>query len=192
MIVYHGTDSLSSDNIITNGINVKYGEKSVDNGRGFYTTPGFEFAKARAIYSASHASEFNKNSKVHPVVLKLDIDITQPLIDGLKIKTFDDCSYQWKQFVFYNRLGRLFLRKWHITSNNHNLDGKFDIVYDETADSHISGMVSDVRYAESISNLEDLINRVDRFHHVYWDKQISFHSNKSLKCIKSMEALDIS
>ena len=31
MIVYHGTDNLSAESILANGIKLKYGDKSVDN-----------------------------------------------------------------------------------------------------------------------------------------------------------------
>lgn len=39
MIVYHGTDSYSAQNIMEAGIDLARGEESVDNARGFYTTP---------------------------------------------------------------------------------------------------------------------------------------------------------
>lgn len=191
MIVYHGTHSISADNILKNGIDVTYGEESVDNGRGFYTTPGFEFAKQRAVYAATKALGFYNSLNVSPAILKLDISFPILSSADLTVKTFDDCSFIWKQFVFYNRLGKAFIKRWGITSNNHNLDNKFDIVYDETADSHISAMVSDVIYSKDISCLNQLISRVDKANLIYWDKQISFHSVAALRCINSIELMNI-
>ena len=188
MVVYHGTDSLSAANIVNNGIDIKYGEKSVDNGQGFYTTPNLSFALERAKTMTIAASKFNGSSSLTPAVIEIEISLPDNVLE-FNILRIDGCTHKWKEFVLFNRLGKRFLNKWNITSNNHNLDSKYDIVIDETADAHITDMVSSLRYADSINNLDEIIGKVDRSDDECWDKQISFHTKKSLKCVGNMKIL---
>lgn len=183
MIVYHGTDSLSAENILKNGIDINYGEVSVDNGKGFYTTPNYEFALKRAETMALKSSKFN-NIEVLPVVLKMNIDISN--IPKLSIKEFEKCPYEWKEFIFYNRMGTTFLDKWSIKTNNHNLDSKYDIVIDETADNDVTTIISKFRYAKNIKNLKEEISKINKSNSSYWDKQISVHTPRGCSCISSI------
>lgn len=183
MIVYHGTDSLSAENILKTGIDINYGETSVDNGKGFYTTPNYEFALKRAETMALKKSKFN-DVKVLPVVLKIDIDISNT--QKLSIKEFEICSYEWKEFIFYNRMGHNFLDKWDIKTNNHNLDSKYDIAINETADNDVTAIISKFRYAKNIKNLKEEISKINKSNSSYWDKQISIHTQRGCSCISSI------
>lgn len=187
MIVYHGTDIESACNIINNGIDLSCGDKSVDNGQGFYTTPSYDFALKRAKNTAKTASMFN-GRLVQPAVIELEIDLDNAMISyDVNVKSFNGCTDDWKQFIVFNRLGKKFLKKWKIDSKNHNLDAKYDIVIDETADSHIADIVSSMRYAKSIDNLKENISKVDKSNKEYWDKQISLHTLAALNFVKSMK-----
>lgn len=75
MVVYHGTDSYSALNIIEKGIDLKYGEKSVDNAQGFYTTPNKEFAIRRAKMMTDFAKKICKDEdrELKPSVLRIEI-----------------------------------------------------------------------------------------------------------------------
>lgn len=188
MIVYHGTDSLSADNIMNNGIDVTYGEQSVDNGKGFYMTPNYEFAFKRAQTAASKLSKFYETD-VSPVVLKIEIDI--PTSGDIVVKEFPECTYEWKEFIFYNRIGMRFIKKWQIETDNHNLDCKYDIVIDETADNGLTTIISDIRYDKDISNLTEEISKIEKSPSAYWDKQVSVHSKKGCSCISSIEICNI-
>ncbi len=192
MIVYHGTDSYSAQNIIQNGIDLTYGEKSVDNARGFYTTPSLEFATRRAKMVTASARGFRKDDELKAVVLQIEID--ENLFNRLHIKEFVGCTYEWKEFIFYNRIGKRFLTGQGISSDNHNLDGKYDIVIDETADAGIGSLVSKIRYKETRSgaDLKSVIGKIKKSDDKSWGKQISFHSKRSLRmCVKSIKTIEV-
>lgn len=184
MIVYHGTDKLSAQNIINNGIDVTCGDESVDNGKGFYMTPNFEFALQRAKTAARRKSKFNETT-VYPAVLKIELDINA--VENISVKEFKDCSFEWKEFIFYNRIGMRFINKWGIETDNHNLDCKYDVVIDETADNDVTSIITKFRYKKDISRLREEISKIKKSNSVHWDKQISIHSEESLACISSIE-----
>lgn len=189
MIVYHGTDSKSADNILKNGINLSYSNPSVDNGKGFYTTPNLEFAYRRANSRTTKTLFFNDTYDVTPAVLQLTIDIESNLSD-LNILRFDGCIDDWKEFVLLNRLGRQYIRKRHIVSSNHNLDQKYDIVIDETADTDISRIVDELKYGKLPLSYRAFLNRINKSNIPCWDKQISFHTEKAINCIKEITLID--
>lgn len=185
MIIYHGTDSTSAKNIIETGIDLKYGDESVDNAQGFYMTPNYEFAAQRARTTTASHNKFHQDN-ARPCVLVIDFEL--PDSNVLSIKEFPSCCYEWQEFVLFNRLGKRFLRKWKINSDNHNLDFKYDVVIDETADSQIGSAVSSIRYGNPHLVLEDTIKKVAVSNRPNWDKQISIHSNKAVKiCVRSMK-----
>lgn len=188
MIVYHGTDSYSAQNIIENGIELKYGEESVDNAQGFYTTPNREFAVRRAQMVTEKAIKFCRDDSLKPTILQIEID--ESAFDNLSVRKFDGCTYEWKEFVFYNRMGKRFLRTQQITSANHNLDHKYDIVIDETADSGVAEIVSSNRYKHTRNdiNWESKISKIQKSTNECWGEQMSFHSQRAVRlCIKSMQ-----
>lgn len=187
MIVYHGTDSYSAHNILEHGIDLMYGDDSVDNGKGFYTTPSQAFALRRAKMMTALSKKLHKDTDQKPVVLRIDID--ESAFENLNIKKFDGCDYPWKEFVLYNRVGKRFLRNQGIFSDNHNLDLKFDIVIDETADAGVGTLVSKLRYKETRRDvdLKSMINQIRKSDDDSWGKQVSFHSQRALQmCIRSI------
>ena len=192
MIVYHGTDNLSAESILANGIKLKYGDKSVDNGQGFYTTPNLQFAAERAKETAYRKSMLTEQA-LYPVVIEIDLQI--PINDSdITIKSFDEgCTYEWKEFIFYNRIGRRALQKWEIKSNNHNLDAKYDIVINETADTGVNRTVANYRYKKNVNvhDLQEIINTINKSSRPYWDKQISLHTKKACSFIKSMKIISL-
>lgn len=192
MIVYHGTDSYSAQNIMENGIDLSYGEKSVDNAQGFYTTPSKEFAIQRAKMVTASSKKFRKDYTLKPVILQIEID--DSVFNSLSVKEFDGCTYEWKEFILFNRLGKRFLRGQKIESDNHNLDFKYDVVIDETADAGVSRIVSDVRYKETRKNIDisSVVKKIQKSDNTFWDRQISFHTYHALrKCIVSKEIIEI-
>ncbi|MDE7220306.1 MAG: DUF3990 domain-containing protein [Oscillospiraceae bacterium] len=185
MTVYHGTDSISANNILDTGINVKYGNESVDNAAGFYMTPNKTFAMQRAKMAAARVRSFHKGEVVEPAVLEIELDLSDA--GSLRIKEFDGCSYEWKEFVFYNRLGWRFLRKWALFSKNHNLDAKYDIVIDETADAGVNDIISDSRYRNDLGDLTSIIMQIERSTRPDWDKQVSLHTARAVRsCVRSI------
>lgn len=191
MIVYHGTDSDSAWHIINDGIDLFVGDDSVDNGRGFYTTPSREFASRRAKMRTASVQKFRQNEKLKPVTLQIEIDESK--FNELCVKEFCGCTYEWKEFVLYNRLGTVFLNNQGIVSINHNLDSKYDVVMDETADAGVGGVVSRIRYKETRSNMDikSVIDQIEKSDNRIWGRQVSFHSKRALKlCIQSIKAIE--
>lgn len=184
MIVYHGTDNISAQNIINNGIDINYGETSVDNGKGFYMTPSYEFALKRAETAALRKSKFS-DADVQPTVLEIEFNIDAA--DDLSVKEFKTCSFDWKEFIFYNRIGMRFVNKWKIKTDNHNLDCKYDVVVSETADNDVTSIISKIRYEKDISKLKNEIAKIEKSNSTYWDKQISIHSQKGCACVLSIK-----
>ena len=192
MIVYHGTDSFSAQNIVENGIDLTIGEESVDNAKGFYTTPCKEFATRRAKMVTASAKKFRGDEELSASVLQIEIDESR--FSELRTKKFVGCTYDWKEFVFYNRIGKRFLNNQNISSSNHNLDGKYDVVIDETADAHVASLVSKFRYKETRTNvdLKTVINKIQKSNDASWGEQISFHSHRSLQiCIQSIIIVEV-
>lgn len=190
MIVYHGTDNLSAENIKNNGIDIKYGDESVDNGMGFYMTPSYILAENRAKYAANKKAEFY-NESVTPAVIKFEIDLENA--SKLSVKEFDDCSYDWKEFIFYNRIGEKFIKKWNIKTDNHNLDFKYDIVMDETADNKINTIISDLRYKRNVTEeiIKTEIEKIKKSNEEYWDRQISIHTKSACAFTKFIDIINI-
>ena len=104
----------------------------------------------------------------------------------MSIKEFEDCSYEWKEFIFFNRIGIRFITKWNLKTNNHNLDAKYDIVINETADSDVAAIISKFRYEKNISALTEEISKIEKSNSIYWDKQISIHTQRACSCISSI------
>lgn len=188
MTVYHGTDSISAENIMDTGIDVKHGNEFVDNAKGFYTTPNKNFAMQRAKTTANRVRRFHGGENVEPVVLEIELDLN--CTGDLQVKEFAGCTYEWKEFVFYNRLGREFLDQRHIDAENHNLDAKYDVVTDETADAAINDIVSDFKYQGNMDDIRSVIEQIEKSSRRDWDKQISLHTDQAVKiCVKSIQII---
>lgn len=83
MIVYHGTDSDSAWHIINDGIDLFVGDDSVDNGRGFYTTPSREFASRRAKMRTADAGVGGVVSRIRYKETRSNMDI-KSVIDQIE------------------------------------------------------------------------------------------------------------
>lgn len=192
MRVYHGTDSGSARSIRERGIDLTFGDESVDNAQGFYTTPSRAFAERRARTMTESARKFRGDDTLKPAILQIDID--ESAFQDLCVKEFDGCTREWQEFILYNRMGTRFLRDQGITSDNHNLDFKYDVVIDETADAGIGGIVSRLRYKDTRAgvNLKAEISRIQKSDDPLWGRQLSLHSARAVKqCIRSMEIIEV-
>ena len=96
VLLFHGTDLESAQNILQNGINLKINQgKARDFGPGFYLTSSYDSARQWAIRKS-----FLGNTK--PAVLETILDLT--LLEQLKYKRFDIGASQgnlmeWAQFI---------------------------------------------------------------------------------------------
>lgn len=189
MIVYHGTDSISAENILKTNIDLKCGNEFVDNAKGFYTTPNKTFAMQRAKMAVNRVRGFHRGANVKPVVLEIELDLN--CTGDLQVKEFAGCTYEWREFVFYNRLGREFLGQRKIGGGNHNLDAKYDVVIDETADARINDLVSDFKDHGNMDEIESVVKQIEKSPRRNWDKQISLHTDQAVKiCVKSIQIME--
>lgn len=91
MIVYHGTDSESTHNIVDDVIDLACGDIYVDNAQGFYTTPSKEFAANKAKMMTAKKRRLHMGDNLQPVVIKINIDLDT---DEVHIKEFGGCDYE--------------------------------------------------------------------------------------------------
>ncbi len=191
LYIYHGTDLISANAIVNNGIDFKKSMKSTDNGIGFYTTPSFEFAKNRAIMMSKQRSFAGET--VLPAVVKMTFN-DNAQYDDYSVKTFDGTNNEWKYFVAANRLGVKKVKKLSeiFAQYDNNLDLKYDIVKDETADSEIGMIINRIKFS-SLSNedIVSLIESVDIGRVSVWANQISFHTKRSIDCLSQFEIINV-
>lgn len=189
MLVYHGTDSISADNILKNGIDLTCSRESVDNGPGFYMTPNLEFARRRAASVTKGKNVFEKSDCL-PAVVEIEFQLSQG--DTISVMEFKSVDASWRKFVVFNRLGLRFLKDRNLTDQRHNLDSRYDIVIDPTADTGVAQLVSHFRYVRDISDLYNEISQINVSEDSVWDKQISIHTQKAITlCIGQMRILPV-
>lgn len=183
MKLYHGTISSGAENIIKNGINFKCGKPKVDFGQGFYTTPSFSFAKNTAINKAKKTNSY-KQIYVEPYVLVFEYN-ERKAKEICNILNFTKLDIKWAQFIINNRNGFEYMNS--IGSHFHNINQKYDIVQGSIADNEI------VILAQTLKNLNKKINvnDIDNMLYNYITRQISFHTNNSLKCLQLTECVII-
>ena len=183
MKLYHGTISSGAENIIKNGINFKCGKPKVDFGQGFYTTPSFSFAKNTAINKAKKTNSY-KQIYVEPYVLVFEYN-ERKAKEICNILNFTKLDIKWAQFIINNRNGLEYMNS--IGSHFHNINQKYDIVQGSIAHNEI------VILAQTLKNLNKKINvnDIDNMLYNYITRQISFHTNNSLKCLQLTECVII-
>ena len=183
MKLYHGTISLGAENIIKNGINLKHGKPNVDFGQGFYTTPSFSFAKNTAINKAKKTNSY-KQVYVEPYVLVFEYN-ERKAKEICNILSFIKSDIKWAQFIINNRNGFKYMNA--IGSHFHNINQKYDIVQGSIADNEI------VILAQTLKDLNKKINvnDIDNMLYNYITRQISFHTDNSLKCLHLTECVII-
>lgn len=183
MKLYHGTISSGAENIIKNGINLKHGKPKVDFGQGFYTTSSFSFAKNTAINKAKKTNSYNQ-IYVEPYVLVFEYNEGKAK-EICNILNFIKSDIKWAQFIINNTNGFEYMNS--IGSHFHNINQKYDIVQGSIADNEI------VILAQTLKDLNKKINvnDIDNMLYNYITRQISFHTDNSLKCLHLTECVII-
>lgn len=177
MKLYHGTNYSSAMNIMTNGIDIKYSQKYLDFGAGFYTTPSYDHAAFSAIRATDKFNKRYRKSE-EPYIVIMDFALKKDI--GLSVGQYVRHSESWGKFVLSNRLTKEILNKYDI--KEHNQDSRYDICYGEIAD----GNIINIAYQVNMGNKspEDI-----NFHDFLRDKgknypqQYSFHTKKAYSCI---------
>ena len=174
MIVYHGS------NVIVDNPDIEHSFRSLDFGKGFYVTDNKEKAIERAF---KKTNDYNKryHCKEEPYLVEVFID--DDLWKEMKTRFFKRREQDWFTFVINNRLELSYLKEHNIC--NHNKDNKYDIVFGEIADGKIANIANDIK--THVINYTDL-NFMDFLpeNKSYYGSQYSFHTRKSLSCIKNI------
>lgn len=177
--VYHGTILSGAKSIQEHGIILKKGKPKVDFGQGFYTTDSYAFAKSTAKNKAEKTNLHYGKEYTKPVILTFNIN--EQLLNDLNILKFDKENISWAQFIINNRNGFEYMQ--NVGSHFHNLKSKFDVVIGGIADNQISLLAKELKIAEAKISYNDLHN----IKYSYHTKQISFHTRKSLSCLKLVD-----
>lgn len=180
MELYHGTISTCAENIIKNGIKIKKGKPRVDFGQGFYTTKDIDFAISTAQNKTYKTNYHYGYEYCKPVILIYNYFPT----DNLNIYEFKSRNTEWAQFIINNRNGYEYVKNTKQTF--HNLDQKYDIVIGEIADNRITSIADELKMLNDKLTINDFNNMLYYYH----TNQYSFHTDKSISCIK-LVACDI-
>lgn len=196
MLLYHGTDNLSAENIITNGVDFSKCDRFTDNARGFYLSRNKDFAeeRARTMTFAPHK----------PVVIEMYFD-EEKAKKNLNIRNFDNITDEWRMFVAFNRIGleKFDLMNSFFSNQLHNLDYKYDVVVDTPADAGISSITDKIDLIlDDINNLRmpfmtcrrdilELINSINEGNVNPDAKQYSFHTDRSLKYLQNPRIINM-
>lgn len=178
MNLYHGTILEYAENIINNGIDVKYKEsqRGTDFGRGFYTTNSRELAVKTAITRSFYHQDDILN--ITPVVLTLKYDIHNNR--HFRIKTFNSCNNDWKKFICANRYSLVNINNT-IDSNKYS---QYDLVIGAIADSSMLNIKNELEKNNYILS-DHILNSLDPLkigNHI--PLQYSFHNQELVSCIR--------
>lgn len=184
--LYHGTTSDNGHRIESEGIQLSYSQEYLDFSKGFYTTPDIKFAikTAQRRYSTSrYFHELAENIDGMAVVV---LEYNENCVD-LNTKIFAGPTNKWAQFIAANRT-KAPEQVWKCYDNNR--DQRYDIVKGPTADGTINfqEMLKAVNTGKmAISDVKSImcLPPVNK----NWGTQISFHTSKSLNCLKIKNVL---
>lgn len=94
--------------------------------------------------------------------------------ENLNILNFKEATEEWLKFVFKNR-------------QSDELVHQYDIVIGPVADDNLYQVL--VSYENGVYDIEETIKRLKTY---LLSNQISFHTLKSLECIKYIETIEVS
>lgn len=140
-----------------------------DFGKGFYTTTDIKQAKRWTIIKKKRLGKEQNEENVHQYVNVYEyIDNKE-----LNILKFEGATEEWLKFVFENR-------------QSNELIHKYDIVMGPVADDNLYQVL--VNYENGVYDMEETIKRLKTY---TLSNQISFHTLKSLECIKYLETIEV-
>lgn len=178
--VYHGTNLSSAFDIWLHGINLNKSLPNLDFGKGFYVTDNKKKATERAL---KKTNDYNKRFHCKEDAYLVEMYVDDSYFSKMNTRFFKSREQEWFDFVVNNRLDLDFLKKHKII--NHNKDHKYDIVYGEIADGKIADIVNDIR--NNVYSIQDIdYSRIIPESGRFYGNQYSFHTTKSLSCIKDV------
>ena len=166
MTLYHGTSKHSSDDILSNGIDLTRGHRFTDFGRGFYTTPSREAAERWAA---------RKSYLDDPVIICFYFDDKD---NKDIIHRFEKSDLDWAQFIVNNRNGYEYMKV--VNNFEHNQDGKYMVVCGQICDGEVTKIARKIAKEERLVSEDDLKKLINQ----NYPEQYSFHSDKALELLK--------
>lgn len=137
-----------------------------DFGKGFYTTTDFEQAKR---WTKIKKDRLGNNTNIQQYVNVYEYTEN----NNLNILKFANATEEWLKFVLKNR-------------QSEELVHQFDIVIGPVANDNLYQVL--VSYENGIYNIEETIKRLKTY---LLSNQISFHTVKSLECIRYLETIEV-
>lgn len=161
--IYHGST------VIVKNPSLEILNYRTDFGKGFYTTTDIEQAKRWTKIKKGRMQEENKDEKIKRYINIYEYTENE----NLNILNFEEATEQWLKFVFKNR-------------QSDELVHQYDIVIGPVADDNLYQVL--VSYENGIYDIEETIKRLKTY---LLTNQISFHTLKSLECIKYIETIEV-
>lgn len=178
--VYHGTNLSSAFDIWLHGIDLNKSLPNLDFGKGFYVTDNKRKAIERAL---KKTNDYNRRYHCNEDPYLVEMYVDNNYFEEMHTRIFEPREKEWFDFVINNRMDLSYLSNYCIT--NHNKDNKYDIVFGEIADGKIADIVNSIKNSNlCIQDLDYslLIPESGKF----YGNQYSFHTQKSLSCIKDV------
>lgn len=175
LFCYHGTIKRYGEYIENNGIELGKSRFSTDFGKGFYVTNNQKQAEKWAkIKSQDHIDIF-PSKETEPVVVYFVLDINK--ITSLNGCIFEDPNLDWGNFIFE-------CRKYGMSGSMYH---NYDFVLGHLADGKIVALLR--RAISGRINNKDFLDGISPISTT--STQLSFHSKKSLECIKCLGVKEI-
>lgn len=161
--IYHGST------VIVENPSLEILNYRTDFGKGFYTTTDIEQAKRWTKIKKGRIEKEQPNAQIHQYVNIYEYTENE----NLTILNFEEATEEWLKFVFMNR-------------QSDELVHKYDIVIGPVANDNLYQVL--VSYENGIYDIEETIKRLKTY---LLSNQISFHTLKSLECIKYIETIEV-
>lgn len=161
--IYHGST------VIVENPSLEILNYRTDFGKGFYTTTDIEQAKRWTKIKKGRIQEEKKDENIKRYINIYEYTENE----NLNILNFEEATEQWLKFVFKNR-------------QSNELVHQYDIVIGPVADDNLYQVL--VSYENGVYDMEETIKRLKTY---LLSNQISFHTLKSLECIKYIETIEV-
>lgn len=140
-----------------------------DFGKGFYTTTDMEQAKRWAKIKKGRLEKTGRSEELHQYINVYEYKEDKKL----NILNFTEATEEWLKFVYKNR-------------QSDELVHQYDIVIGPVADDNLYQVL--VNYENGVYDMEETIKRLKTY---LLSNQISFHTLKSLECVKYIETIEV-
>lgn len=185
MVLYHGTNVKSAENIKKRGVLLERCNDFTDFGKGFYTSKYEQFAEITAINKSLKSKA--RGIDIVPAIVLFEFD--EKAFSELNCCQFEKNDVKWLQFITNNRNGIHYVNS--IFDDFHNLYAKFDIVCGGVADGDVVLFVENCLFRKAKVSSFDIKSilfegEISRYSH-----QTSFHTERALQYLKFVDYKEV-